>query len=140
MNRLDWVRVFADAASATTGSIRLVDNGGPGSTTNYVSRESDVGTVLNCVRLDDLYAREGLRLPSFIKIDVENHGAEALEGARTLLAARPRILMSFHSEQELAGTKSILAPLGYSVTSIAGDSVDWSQALYRTAILTAPPG
>ena len=103
------------------------------------SRESGVGTVLNCVRLDDLYAREALRLPSFIKIDVENHGAEALEGARTLLAVRPSILMSFHSEQELAGTKSILETLGYRVTSVAGESVDWGQALYRTAILTAPP-
>ena len=140
MNRLDWVRVYAEAASSTTGKIRLVDNGGAGSTTCFVSRDSEIGLELPCVRLDDLYARDGLRLPNFIKIDVENHGAEALDGARNLLSAHPNILMSFHSEQELAGAESILAPLGYQVTSLAGEPVDWSQALYKTAILTAPSG
>jgi FkbM family methyltransferase len=140
MNKLDWVHVFPYAASSTTGMIRFVDNGGAGSTTCFVSKEPGVGMLLPCVRLDDLYSSEGLRPPEFIKIDVENHGAEALEGARNLLGEHPSILMSFHSEQELAGAKAILVPLGYRVTSLAGVSVDWSQALYKTAILTAIVG
>lgn len=140
MNRLDWVRVYGEAASSTTGTIRLVDNGGAGSTTCYVSRDAGAGITLPCIRLDDLYARESLRPPEFIKIDVENHGAEALSGAGKLLDGRPNIMMSFHSEQELAGAREILAPLGYRVVSLAGEAIDWSGALYRTAILTAKPG
>lgn len=140
MNRLAWVRVFGEAASNMTGTIHLVDNGGAGSTTCYVSKESGAGVSLPCIRLDDLYARENLRPPDFIKIDVENHGAEALAGAVGLLARRPHIMMSFHSEQELAGARQILEPLGYRVVSLAGDNVGWDEALYRTAILTAAPG
>jgi FkbM family methyltransferase len=140
MNRLDWVRVFGEAASDVTGTIRLVDNGGAGSTTNYVSKDGGAGIPLACVRLDDLFARERLRPPDFIKIDVENHGAEALAGAGGILSAKPHMMMSFHSERELAGTREILAPLGYGVTSLSGESVGWDDALFRTAILTARPG
>jgi FkbM family methyltransferase len=139
MNRLGWVRVFSEAASGTTGTIQFVDNGGAGSTTCYVSKDTGVGVSLACTRLDELYSREGLRAPEFIKIDVENHGAEALSGAGWLLDGRPNIMMSFHSKEELAGTKDILAPLGYRVVSLAGENVDWEMALYRTAILTAEP-
>ena len=139
MNRLDWVKVYGEAASSTTGTIRLVDNGGPGSTTCYVSSGPGPGTTLGCVRLDDLFAREHLRAPGFIKIDVENHGAEALAGAGTILAGRPNIMMSFHSEEELSGSKAILEPLGYHVLSLAGESVGWEKALYKTAILTVSP-
>jgi FkbM family methyltransferase len=137
MNGLSWVKVYAEAASSFTGTIRLVENGGAGSTTSFVSRDPGVGESLACVRLDDLYSRDALRMPSFIKIDVENHGAEALGGARTLLVSRPSILMSFHSKEELAGAKGILAPLGYGVTSLTGARADWPDALYRTAVLTA---
>jgi FkbM family methyltransferase len=140
MNRLDWVRVFGDAASDRTGTIWLVDNGGAGSTTSYVSKDGGSGIALPCVRLDDLYARERLRPPDFIKIDVENHGAEALAGAVGILAGKPEIMMSFHSEDELAGARGILEPLGYRVISLAGDNAKWGDALYRTAILTAKPG
>jgi FkbM family methyltransferase len=139
MNRLGWVRVFGEAASDRTGTIRFVGNGGEGSTTSFVSKDVGSGLLLPCVRLDDLFARERLRPPDFIKIDVENHGAEALAGAGGILSGRPNIMMSFHSEQELAGTKGILMPLGYGVTSLAGESVEWGDALYKTAILTARP-
>jgi FkbM family methyltransferase len=140
MNHLDWVRVFGEAASDRTGTIWLVDNGGAGSTTNYVSKDGGSGIALPCVRLDDLFARERLRPPDFIKIDVENHGAEALAGAGAILAGKPHIMMSFHSERELAGAKEILAPLGYRAKSLAGEDVGWGGALYRTAILSAKPG
>jgi FkbM family methyltransferase len=136
MNHLGWVRVFPYAASSSTGTIGLVENGGSGSTTSFVSSEANAGTPLACIRLDDLYAQEKLRLPDFIKIDVENHGAEVLSGAGTVLGNRPNILMSFHSTEELAGSMAILEPRGYRVVSMEGQSVGWDQALYRTAILT----
>jgi FkbM family methyltransferase len=136
MNHLEQVRVFAEAASSTNGTLRLAGGDGAGSSTSFVSAEPGAGAMLSCVRLDDLFAREGLRPPQFIKVDVENHGAEALSGALGILASRPNILMSFHSEQELAGTRAILEPLGYHVISLAGANVEWDQALYRTAVLS----
>lgn len=139
MNDLAWVRVFQMAASSTNGSISLVSAEGAGSSTSYVSHTAGPGPTLTCVRLDDLVARENLRPPDFIKVDVENHGAEALAGARGVLAsARPNLLMSFHSEDELAGTKAILAPLGYRVLALDGTPADWPAALYKTAILLRP--
>ena len=137
MNRLRQVRVFADAASSSTGTLRLAADGGAGSSTSFVSVDPGEGAMVPCVRLDDLYAREGLRMPQFIKVDVENHGAEALSGATGILATHPNMMMSFHSEDELAGTRAILEPLGYRVVSLSGKDVDWGDALYKTAILCA---
>jgi FkbM family methyltransferase len=136
LNRMDQVRIYPEAASATNGMIRLSEDGGVGSSTSFVSQDPGAGTWLPCTRLDDLYAREGLRPPEFIKVDVENHGAEALSGAPGILAGHPHILMSFHSEQELAGSRKILEPLGYRVISLAGKDAGWEEALYRTMILT----
>ena len=136
MNGLNQAMVFAYAASSANGVLRLVGDEGLGSTTSFVSKDLGRGVATPCIRLDDLYARESLRLPEFIKVDVENHGAEALSGAPHILESRPNILMSFHSEEELSGTEAILKPLGYHVVSMSGANVDWAQALYRTAILT----
>jgi FkbM family methyltransferase len=136
MNHLDQVRVYPDAASSTNGTLNLVSDGGEGSSTSFVTSNVGKGIAARCVRLDDLYARDGLRPPQFIKVDVENHGAEALSGAPAILAGRPNILMSFHSEDELVGTRALLEPLGYRVVSLAGESVGWEQAVYRTAVLT----
>jgi FkbM family methyltransferase len=136
MNRLDWVRVFPLAASSANGEISLVSAEGAGSTTSYVAPATGKGPSLASVRLDDLVSREHLRPPDFIKVDVENHGAAALAGARaTLASARPVLLMSFHSEDELAGARAILAPLGYRVTALDGSTVDWPAALYKTVVL-----
>jgi FkbM family methyltransferase len=140
MNKLGSVRIYGEAASSATGSIGFVDDSDAGSTTGHVSKDPSAGVPIPCVRLDDLYSRDGLRNPDFIKIDVENHGAEALAGATTLLAGRPAIMMSFHSEHELAGTEAILGSLGYRVVSLTGQSITWAQALYKTAILNASGG
>lgn len=136
MNHLGQARVFSEAASSMNGTVRLVVDSNPGSSTSFVSGDPGKGASATCVRLDDLYAREGLRLPQFIKVDVENHGAEALSGAPKILAGHPNMLMSFHSEEELAGTRALLEPLGYRVVSMSGKRVDWGGALYTTAILS----
>jgi FkbM family methyltransferase len=136
MNHLDQVRVFPHAASSFNGTLSLVSDGGAGSSTSFVTSDAEKGAATPCVRLDDLYAAEGLRPPQFIKVDVENHGAEALSGAHALLSAGPGILMSIHSEEELAGTRAILEALGYHAFSLSGERVAWERALYTTSILS----
>ncbi|MFC5571464.1 FkbM family methyltransferase [Lysobacter yangpyeongensis] len=66
---------------------------------------------------------KGLGQVALIKIDVEGHEVQVLEGAReTLKAHRPVITTECHSSTHFAAVSAVLSPLGYSVVDIAGRS------------------
>jgi FkbM family methyltransferase len=142
MNKLNWVKLFNAAVSERQGTDRLLCGTYAGSSTSHLRYEDERmperAETLNItlVTLDSLVERDEIRLADFIKVDVEGHGAKALAGAhRSIVKARPTMVMSFHSELELAGTRRLLEPLGYCGYEPSGRSLAWEQCLYRTAVL-----
>jgi FkbM family methyltransferase len=121
MNRLTWLKLFPAAVSDHNRGAELFTYGELGTTTTHLpydgeTRTTDVGALsIRTIRLDDLVNRGELRVPNFIKVDVEGHGHHAIAGMREALrTSRPIIIMAFHSPQEITGTMEILEPLGYT--------------------------
>lgn len=119
-NRLDWAHAFQIAASDHAGQERLLLYQRTSTTTGHLLYEGEnwdpaIPSVDVELRpLDELVDIGELRLPDFIKIDVEGHGHKAVAGAiRTIRSRRPLMLMGFHSPVEVAGTEELLYPLGY---------------------------
>lgn len=118
MNALEWLKPFQAAVSDASGeTVFIVEEG---DTTNHLRYDREVVTTataqirVRTVRLDDLVARGELRLPDFMKVDVEGHGHHALAGALdSIRRSLPVMLMGFHSPEEVAGTEALLVPLGY---------------------------
>lgn len=134
------VRAFACAASDRESVVRLIQNAGAGATTSHLPYQGEqpatAPTVeIRTMTLDALVAREKLRPPVLVKIDVEGHAAAALRGAAEILSRhRPRLLISLHSPEECAGVRDQLAPLGYRPFHLDDDRpVSWDDTLFKTA-------
>ena len=70
------------------------------------------GEVINCIRIDDMNFSAPV---GFMKIDVEKHEMEALEGAlETVRRDRPVIIM-----EDQVHARALLEPLGYRCRRIA---------------------
>ena len=68
------------------------------------------GVDVHCERLDDIYTG----VPSFIKIDVEDHELQVLKGAsETIKKHKPAILIEIHNFSEDSETHQYLKSLGY---------------------------
>jgi hypothetical protein len=83
-----------------------------GGTSIYTDEGTDYSTEtkVDCRRLDDIY--KGGRV-SIIKIDVEGHELQVLEGARdTIKRDLPTILIEIHEYDE-SKVPSLLKELGY---------------------------
>jgi FkbM family methyltransferase len=120
MNGLEWLKTYQAAASDQSGLFELLSYGDLDSTSTHLRYdgealgESSTPIWVRCLRLDELVGRGELRAPQFVKIDVEGHGHRALEGMRlAVAAARPSLIIGFHSETEVNGVLGILRPLGY---------------------------
>lgn len=120
MNQLSWLKPYPCAVSDSTGPADFFSSLHAGDTTVHLAYEGelkDAATptiVVQKIRLDDLVSRGEIRLPDFIKVDVEGHGHRAIGGAIDSIGrSRPNILMGFHSPQEVSGTEALLLPLGY---------------------------
>jgi FkbM family methyltransferase len=131
MNQVTWLHLYAAAVSDQGGVAELFTYGDLTTTTTHLPYEGEprlahvVPLAVPTLRLDDLVKRGELRLPRFVKIDVEGHGHRALAGMReTLAAARPIILAGFHSPSEVAGIMNVLPALGYRWREVSGTAVD----------------
>lgn len=143
MNSISQVKLFAAAASDREGIANLILSQGAGESTSHFAYEDEqfqrnVTTVgVRTVVLDQLVESGQIRPADFIKVDVEGHGVRALKGARETIARNlPNIVMSFHSQCELDGTKQLLEPLGYCAYTCDGESLGWEASIFRTAVLS----
>lgn len=142
MNNLNHVRLFQAAASNKAGTLSLINNHGLGSAFSHfryedeqVSDEIPLVPVAT-VAADDLVEGGEIRLPNLIKLDVQGHGAQALQGAiRSIAKSLPVVIFSNHSRWELEGVRALLEPLGYSAFSFAGDPIPWEGLYTQAAIL-----
>lgn len=142
MNTLSWVRLYDAAASDGRGFAPLIQSNGPGGSTSHFAYEDEdtsahvARVTVPTIRLDDLVTSGELRLPDFIKVDVEGHAAKAIRGARhTLARVRPPLLISFHSAFEADDVRTLLEPLGYNAYSCESPEMAWEDVVYRTALL-----
>lgn len=151
MNDLSWLKPINSAVSDAAGTAEFYTYGDLESTTTHLPYEGETRGAqcapvsVRLLRLDDLVAAGEIRIPHFIKIDIEGHAHKALAGARdTLLARRPIVIVAFHSDLEANGVHAILDALGYSATRIAtqsgsSDGVIGHDFIFRPR-RTSPPG
>jgi FkbM family methyltransferase len=148
-NDLRNIRLFNAAVSNAIGSSKLITTHGLGSSMSHFQYEDEqvsahTPTVEVSTVVPDKLVFEGkIRPPDLIKVDIQGHGAKALQGSIESIRSRlPVIIFSNHSEWELEGTRKLLAPLGYEVFNLAGQAVDWSALdtnLGGDAALLVPP-
>jgi len=92
--------------------------------------------LVTSVVADDLVASGEIRLPNLIKLDVQGHGAQALQGSiRCINKSLPVIVFSNHSRWELEGVRALLTPLGYADFNFAGESISWEGLYTQSAVL-----
>lgn len=140
MNQADNVVTFNAAASDVSGESFIVVDTGAGSTTShllYQGEQTDESTKtqrIECLRADDLVEAGRIKCPDLIKLDVEGHGAQALQGgAKSIASSLPCVVASTHSSQEVEGIRRVLEPLGYTVESFANgrlEKSDWSECTW----------
>lgn len=145
MNGLPWLKLYAAAVSNHPGSAELYAYGDLSTTTTtHLPYEGEVCTAaaatvsVPLVQLDQLVARGELRLPNFVKLDVEGHGHHALAGmSDSLRVSRPILLVALHSPQEAEGILTLLDPLGYTRREV-GVSRSPDALVGRDFIFTPP--
>lgn len=142
MNRLANVVLFQAAVSSSPGVQCLIASGGPGSTVSHFrypgepEPEAHRTVAVETIAPDDLVLQGQIRLPDLIKVDVEGHGASALQGSFSSIREKlPTIIFSSHSPTESRGARDLLAPLGYSVSRLSGASMGWDELEVGTGIL-----
>lgn len=142
LNEFDHVSVHEVALSDTEGTFRFEfpdHSTALGRINNEsLSRDGSQGIQVNTVRLDDYVAKEGLRPPTMLIIDVEGHEIEVLKGARFIIRNHlPLINCEVHwlGDTFLRYYTKELKPLGYTLRTIDGSEVP-SEATRWQAVLT----
>ena len=127
MNGLTWLKAYRCAASDQSGASELLTYGEVDSTTSHLPYEGEtMGSMtapipISTIRLDDLVEKGEIRPPNFVKIDVEGHGHKALMGMmKSVAAARPILIVAFHSDLEVKGVLGTLGPMGYRWKTVNG--------------------
>jgi FkbM family methyltransferase len=119
LNEARNVEVIEEAVSNRTGTIAFAASG---DLTSHVPHATIGGShdLRPCVTLDELVRRFAAPTDvSVIKIDVEGHELEVLEGARDLLTSgRPVIIIEVHTPETRRDCIALLGEAGYSVSPL----------------------
>ena len=142
INDLQNVKLFEAAASNICASSNLIVTHGLGSSFSHFQYEDEQVSEqtptlkVDTVVADELVLRGLIRPPDLIKVDVQGHGAKALQGSiNSITSKSPVIIFSNHSQWELEGTRKLLEPLGYEARKLTGDSMRWKDLNLGTGIL-----
>lgn len=92
------VEILPYSVAGYTGTATFAASGSLSS-----SLGDDAGLVVDCITFDDLEARLGGAVPTFVKVDIEGAELDALEGGREFLGReRPMIaIASYHRQDHL---------------------------------------
>jgi FkbM family methyltransferase len=147
MNHLANVRLFNAGVSDQVARADLIVTDGMGSVKSHFLGESETVDAdtrriqVDTICADLLVERGELRMPDFVKVDIQGHAARALAGSIVSIEKkRPLILFSSHNRSEADGTGRLLDPLGYRPLDRKGSRIDWESLDWsgsQTAILRA---
>jgi len=132
LNQLRNVRVFNRAVAKSTGAFYFEADG---STTSHLICDEpapEKAIKIQTVSLDDLFYKEHAPMASLLKVDVEGHEADVLQGAtRFLKEMRPPLLLEVHHEQAMVDCLTLLTPLGYEFTPLENKGKDFIASALR---------
>ena len=121
MNKIINVTVYELAVSDHTGQTFFDEGKDP--TTGKISTTGKI--LVNMVSLDELYIQGKIRLPDFLKIDVEGAEYQVITGAiKILKKSHPIIFLATHGKKEHQDCCRLLLEWGYSLESIDGKNID----------------
>ena len=118
INGADNVQVLPFAISSDNSIVSF--STGADSAMGHLDAEGDGDMLVPTVTLDEISDRLGL-VPDVIKIDVEGAEMDVFRGGARVLAAKPTIFLSTHSDELRLECLELLKGLGYSVTSLLKD-------------------
>lgn len=130
LNGFEQVTVVEVAVSSTNGYVSM------GTENNY-SETYTVGSgevQVQCVTLDNVIEDSNFRAPDFIKIDVEGHEIDVIQGAAEVLRTeQPVLLIEVHwlGDQFLSFCRDTIEPMGYEVTQLDGSPLPEGAARYH---------
>jgi FkbM family methyltransferase len=140
INSINNVRVIDRAAAATTCTLYFDARGH--TTSQLVSDEAlpESAIQVRTVSLDELFCQEHTKIPSLLKIDVEDYEAAVLQGGKQFLSQnRPTLLLEIHSKQSMLDCLRLLMPLAYNFTLLEKTGDDFvASALSRSSFPTFP--
>ncbi|HMH16848.1 MAG TPA: FkbM family methyltransferase [Burkholderiales bacterium] len=147
LNRLTArIRMHAEALSDHAGTATLYGSDDMSSLNRgfYTGASEPVSTEVPLVRLDDILGIEGLPI-SLVKVDVQGHELEVLQGAEAVISRhRPALILEHEDDLYLSASEAnqrktllakLLSRLGYETLYISRwgpellTVVDWSRRL-----------
>jgi FkbM family methyltransferase len=110
------VTVVEAAATSKAGKVVLYDFPECSSSSSLEKgwRDGTVERLTQATTLDNLAAKHGLTGKTLIKIDVEGHEVQVLEGARKLIRSKPMFLIEIIRENVAKRLREILTPIEFS--------------------------
>ena len=117
LNDVRNVRLWQIALSDTTGYAGFRPS--KHSSMGTVTSETDASIMVGLATLDSFVDDQIIAPPDVVKVDIEGHELQLLQGAKgTIARYSPILFIEFHSTEKKASCHRFLENYGYSVTNI----------------------